>query len=233
MNRSTGSLESQNTQIQLHNHTTLHRIALKVKMLRLTQLLLKSGEIRTWPLSESPSFAQLQSEKDTTQFYPVCINLMNLQIKEIQYAYPTPINFEHLLQLKKKKERSYAEVHLIHEGRSILVTHTGATSPDCTALYCITTSWSYQKDQCCLQCQSVSGPSDLAILIQNERKKQLTALSDTDIMKSSHSLSSSRAGTSNCTVWNPRLLYSLDICIACSEKKQICYIPQNSNTNVK
>lgn len=33
MNRSTGSLESQNTQIKLHNHTTLHRLALKVKML--------------------------------------------------------------------------------------------------------------------------------------------------------------------------------------------------------
>lgn len=30
---------------------------------------------------------------------------MNLQIKEIQYAYPMPINFEQLTQLKKKKKR--------------------------------------------------------------------------------------------------------------------------------
>lgn len=69
---------------------------------------------------------------------------MNLQIKEIQYAYPMPVNFEQLIQLKKK-EKTKKELHRspsYTSGQGHLVTHTGTTSPDCTALHCITTSCS-------------------------------------------------------------------------------------------
>lgn len=80
-------------------------------------------------------------------------------------------------------------------------------------------------------------PSKLSMLTQNERNNQQSSPSYGRRLKSSHSLSSTISITSRnkdfCDTETEVFAQFGDVCVACAARKLICYIPQNSNINMK